>query len=43
MGLKPSNGGSFTVQSFAGAALGELRPEAVGASLMADGAMVVEG
>tara|TARA_R110002003_G_scaffold55_5_gene4974 strand:+ start:22404 stop:22649 length:246 start_codon:yes stop_codon:yes gene_type:complete len=40
IGLKPSNGGSLTVQSFAGGGLGELRPDADGASLMADGAMV---
>jgi hypothetical protein len=38
-GLKPSKGGSLTVQSFVGAGLGELRPEPRGASLIAEGAM----
>lgn len=41
MVLYPSNGGSFTLQSFAGDGLEELCPEASGASLIADGAMVV--
>lgn len=43
IGLKPSNGGSLTLQSFAGAGLGELRPEGSVASLMAEGAMAVWG
>jgi hypothetical protein len=40
MDLKPSNGGSFTLQIFAGAGLGELRPEGDGISAVAVGAMV---
>ncbi len=42
MGLKPSKGGSLTFQMRAGGGLGELRPKATGASLMAEGAIIVE-
>ena len=41
IGLKPSNGGSLTFQMRAGGGLGGLRPEAAGASLVAEGAMVL--
>jgi hypothetical protein len=40
-GLKPSNGGSLTLQIFAGGCLGELRPEGGGMSAVAEGAIVV--
>lgn len=40
MGLKPSKGGSDTLQSLGGG-LGGLRPASCGASSMAEGAMVV--
>jgi hypothetical protein len=40
IGLKPSKGGSFTLHSFGGGLAG-LRPRACGASMIADGAMVV--
>jgi hypothetical protein len=40
MGLKPSKGGSDTLQSLGGG-LGGLRPASCGVSSMAEGAMVV--
>lgn len=43
MGLKPSNGGSLTLQIFAGGGLGELRPEGSGASAVAEGAIALGG
>lgn len=40
-GLKPSNGGSLTLQIFAGGGLGELRPEGSGMSAVAEGAIAM--
>ena len=41
MGLKPSKGGSLTLQIFAGGGLGELRPEGSGMSAVAEGAIAL--
>ena len=43
IGLKPSKGGSLTLQIFAGGGLGELRPDGGGMSTVAEGAMMVGG